>query len=186
MSAQDKRQESRRGRNHRVQPEWEELVNSMGPPPSSRKGSAMSTTRHVGSVHVDASVDAVFDYVKDPAHFYDAMPERMRAKLRSVKMTPEGVGTTYEWVAGHLAGFELVGVITRQESVANERIVDSSSTGPVWTWTLEPDGDDTTVTLAFEYSTKIPLMDKVIDAIGWRGDRDVDAILTAIKNEVEA
>ena len=79
-----------------------------------------------------------------------------------------------------------MGVIPRQESVANERIVDSSSTGPVWTWTLEPDGDDTTVTLAFEYSTKIPLMDKVIDAIGWRGDRDVDAILTAIKNEVEA
>ena len=151
-----------------------------------REGSAMSTTRHVGSIHVDAPVETVFDYVKDPAHFYDAMPDSMRAKLRSVNMVPEGVGTTYEWVAGHLAGFELVAVVTRQESIVNERIVDGSSTGPVWTWTLEPDGGDTTVGLAFEYSTKIPLMDKVIDAIGWRGDRDVDAILAAIKNEVEA
>ncbi len=146
----------------------------------------MSTTRHVGSIHIDAPADTVFDYVKEPAHFYDAMPEHMRARLKAVNVTPEGVGTTYEWVLGHLAGFELVGVVTREEFVVNERIVDSSSTGPVWTWTLEPDGDDTTVTLTFEYSTKIPLMDKVIDAIGWRGDRDVDAILASIKDEVEA
>ena len=145
----------------------------------------MSTTRHVKSIHVDAPVETVFAYVKDPYHFYDAMPDSMRAKLKAVDVTPEGVGTTYEWVVGHLAGFELVGVVTRKESVVNERIVDSSSTGPVWTWTLEPDGDDTSVTLAFEYSTKIPFVDKVIDAIAWRGDRDVDAILAAIKNEVE-
>ena len=79
------------------------------------------------------------------------------------------------WVAGHLGGFELVGVITREECVVNEHIVDSSSTGPVWTWTLDRDGEGTKVELAFAYSTKIPLMDKVIDAI-----------LAAIKDEVEA
>jgi ligand-binding SRPBCC domain-containing protein len=146
----------------------------------------MSTTRHVGTIHVDAPVQTVFDYVKDPVHFYSAMPDSMHARLRAVNVTPEGVGTTYEWLAGHLAGFELVGVITRQECADNERIVDSSSTGPVWTWKFEPDGDGTTLTLAFEYSTKIPLMDKVIDAIGWRGDRDIDAILATVKGEVEA
>ena len=146
----------------------------------------MTTTRHIRSIHVDAPVETVFDYVKDPAHFYDAMPDRMRAELKAVNETPEGVGTTYEWLQGHLAGFELVGVVTRQESVVNERIVDSSSTGPLWTWTFEPDGDGTSLTLAFEYSTKIPLMDKVVDAIAWRGDRDVDAILSAIEDKVEA
>ena len=146
----------------------------------------MSTTRHVGSIQVDAPVETVFEYVKDPVHFYDAMPRRMRGKLRTVNETPEGVGTTYEWLVGRPAGFELVGVITREESVVNERIVDSSSTGPVWTWTFEPDGDGTSLTLAMEYSTKIPLMDKVIDAIAWRGDRDIDAILATIKDEVTA
>jgi len=60
-----------------------------------------------------------------------------------------GVGTTYQWVVGHPAGFELVGLVTRQESVVNERIVDSFSTEPVSTWTPEPDGTITSVTLAF-------------------------------------
>jgi hypothetical protein len=128
----------------------------------------------------------VFDYVKDPVHFYDAIPNRKRSKLRTVNATPEGVGTTYEWVAGGFAGFELVAVMTRQESVANERIVDRSSTGPVWTWTVEPEGDGTSLTLAMEYSTKIPLLDKVIDAIAWRGGRDIDAMLAEIENEVES
>lgn len=146
----------------------------------------MTTTRHAGSTHVDAPVETVFEYVKDPTHFYNAMPDSMSAKLRAVNVTPEGVGTTYEWLAGHLAGFELVAVISRQEFVLNERIVDSSSTGPVWTWTFEPDGDGARIMLAFEYSTKVPLMDKVIDAINWRGDHDIDMILAAIKHEVEA
>lgn len=146
----------------------------------------MSTTRHVRSIHIHAPIEAVFDYVKDPVHFYDAMPRRMRPKLRAVNMTDEGVGTTYEWAIARLVGVELVGVITRQEFVVNERIVDRSSTGPVWTWTVEPEGDGTSLTLAFEYSTKIPLLDKVVDTVFWRGDRDIDAILAEVENEVES
>ena len=146
----------------------------------------MSTTKHVRSIHIHAPVETVFDYVKDPVHFYDAMPGRRRPKLRAVNVTPEGVGTTYEWALGRLAGFDLVGVMTRTESVANERIVDRSSTGPVWTWTIEPEGDGTSLTLAFEYSTKIPLVDKVLDTVFWRGDRDIDAMLAAIEDEVES
>ena len=146
----------------------------------------MSTTRHVRSIHIHAPVETVFDYVKEPVHFYDAMPNRRRSKLRAVNVTPEGVGTTYEWVAGHLAGFDLVAVMTRREYVVNERIVDSASMGPVWTLTVEPEGDGTSLTLAMEYSTKIPMMDKVIDAIAWRGNRDIDAMLAEIEDEVES
>jgi hypothetical protein len=158
----------------------------MGPPLPGREESAMSTTRHVRSIHIHAPVEKVFDYVQDPVHFYDAMPNRMRPKLRAVNVTPEGVGTTYEWAMARLAGVELVGVMTRQEYVVNERIMDRSSTGPEWTWTVEPEGDGTSLTLAFEYSTKIPMIDKVIDTVFWRGDRDIDAILAAIEDEVES
>ena len=148
----------------------------------------MTTTKHSGSIHIDAPVERVFDHVKEPAHFFEAMPKRMRSGgvPRAVHMTPEGVGSTYEWVAGHIAGFQLVGVITRDEYVVNESFVDRSSTGPEWAWTVEPEGNGTRLTLTFEYSTKVPGIDKLIDAINWRGDADLQTMVTTIKETVEA
>jgi carbon monoxide dehydrogenase subunit G len=34
----------------------------------------MTTTTHKRTVHIDAAVETVFDYVKDPRHFLNAMP----------------------------------------------------------------------------------------------------------------
>lgn len=148
----------------------------------------MTTTRHSSSVHIEAPVEQVFQHVADPANFYEAMPQKMhpRQGIRAKHMTPEGLGSTYEWVAGHIAGFELVGVLTREEYLANERFVDRSSTGPQWTWTVEPDGDGARLTVTFEYSTKIPGINTLIDLIAWRGDADLEAMLATIKEKVEA
>jgi hypothetical protein len=44
----------------------------------------------------------------------------------------------------------------------------------------------TTLSLAFEWSTKVPLMDKVVDLFAWNGDRDLDTILTNLKKAIEA
>ena len=146
----------------------------------------MTTTTHKRSVHIDAPVEKVFDHVKDPRHFYNAMAaaEPDRDSWTDIKMTPEGVGSTYGWT-GSMLGFHVKGVMTREECLPNDRIVDHSSTGPVWTWTFEPDPTGTRLTLAFEYSTKVPLMDKVIDRVGWKGDRDLDKMLTHIKKAIE-
>lgn len=147
----------------------------------------MTTTKHKKSVHVDAPVEKVFDYVKDPAHFYAAMPAGKHEKnvLGNVKVAPEGVGTTYEWTAREF-GIKVSGVMTRDEYVVNERIVDRSSTGPIWTWTFEPDGAGTTLTLAYEYSTRIPLVDKVVDKIAWNADEYLETMLAVYKEAVEA
>lgn len=147
----------------------------------------MTTTKHKKSVHVDAPVEKVFDYVKDPAHFYAAMPAGKHEKnvLGNVKVAPEGVGTTYEWTAREF-GIKVSGVMTREEYVVNERIVDRSSTGPIWTWTFEPDGAGTTLTLAYEYSTRIPLVDKVVDKIAWNADEYLETMLAVYKEAVEA
>lgn len=147
----------------------------------------MTTTKHKKSVHVDAPVEKVFDYVKDPAHFYAAMPAGKHEKnvLGNVKVAPEGVGTTYEWTAREF-GIKVSGVMTREEYVVNERIVDRSSTGPIWTWTFEPDGAGTTQTLAYEYSTRIPLVDKVVDKIAWNADEYLETMLAVYKEAVEA
>lgn len=147
----------------------------------------MTTTAHKRSVHVDAPADKVFDYVKDPRHFWSAFygGERPRSVVTDVNLTPEGVGSTYAWT-GSLLAFHFSGVSTREEYVVNKRIVDRSSTGPVWTVMLEPDPTGTNLSMAVEYSTKIPLMDKVIDYVTWRGDRDLDKALALIRRELEA
>ncbi|HET9080525.1 MAG TPA: SRPBCC family protein [Trebonia sp.] len=146
----------------------------------------MTTTTHKRTTHIDAAVQAVFDYVKDPRHFFDAMPwsDSTRGAITDVTLTPEGVGSTYAWKSGML-GFHVHGVMTREDYIPNERIVDHSSTGPVWTFTFEPDPTGTTLSLAFEWSTKVPLMDKAFDRVLWHGDRDLDTILANLKRQIE-
>ena len=146
----------------------------------------MSTTTHKRSVHVDAPVETVFGYVKDPRHFVNAMAGReVGDRITDITLTPEGVGSTYTWQSGTFV-FHLHGVMTREEYISNERIADHSSTGPVWTFTFEPDPAGTTLTLAFEWSTRVPLMDKAVDFVAWNGDRDIDRILATLKKEIEA
>ena len=152
----------------------------------------MTTTTHKRSVHIDAPPEAVFDYIQAPEHFYEAMamtqkhPEQGASSLLTgVTRTPDGAVSSYAWKAGELFGFHLGGVMTREEFVANERIVDHSSTGPVWTFSLEPDPAGTTLSLGYEYSTKVPLADKVLDRVGWKGDQDLDVMLATMKKAIE-
>jgi len=148
----------------------------------------MTTTTHKKSVHVDAPVEKVFDYVKDLAHFAAAMPAGKHGEnvLGETKVTPEGVGTTSKWTSREFGIKVMSGVMTREEFVVNERIVDKSSTGPIWTWTFEPDGAGTTLTLAYEYSTRIPHVDQVVDKIAWNADKDLETMLAVYKEAVEA
>jgi hypothetical protein len=154
----------------------------------------MTTTTHKRGVHIDAPVETVFDYVQEPEHFYEAMaqtqkhPEKTEPAtvLTGVTRTPDGAVASYTWKSGGLLGFHFGAVMTREESVPNERIVDHSSTGPLWTYTFEPDQTGTTLSLAFEWSTKVPLVDKAVDRVAWNGDRDLDTMLAHFKKAIEA
>lgn len=145
----------------------------------------MTTTMHKRSVHIDAPVETVFEYVKDPQHMWVGFADEKKAPVMTdVAMTSEGVGSTYTWNTDVLF-FHVHGVMTREESVANKRIVDRSSTGPVWSYDLEPDQSGTKLTLGYEYSTKVPMMDKALDSVLWKGDRDIDRMLDGYKKEIE-
>lgn len=146
----------------------------------------MTTTTHKRSVHIDAPVKKVFDYVKDPHHFYDSFPEDGETKNPTeVTLTPDGHVSTYKW-EDKMFLIPIHGVMTREEFVPNKRIVDHSSTGPFWTFTFEPDPKGTTLSLACEFSSIVPLADKVIDRVVWDGDRDLDTMLTNMKKAIEA
>ncbi len=144
----------------------------------------MTTTMHKRTIHIDAPVATVFDYIEDPRHMWVGFPEEKAPDFTDVTLTPEGVGSTYTWNTSILF-FHMHGVMTREECVANKRIVDRSSTGPVWTYDVEQDETGTVLTLSYEYSTKVPLMDKALDSIFWKGDRDLDRMLAGYKKEIE-
>jgi uncharacterized protein YndB with AHSA1/START domain len=148
----------------------------------------MSTTTHTRSIHIDAPVEKVFEHVQDPKNFYAAMAATSPQdppKLLDVDVKPEGVGSTYQWTFHLWSLLYVGGTMTREEYVPNERIVDHSSTGPVWTFTVTPDATGTTLSLACELSSKVPLLDKLEDAVFWNGDRDLDAWLENFKKAIE-
>jgi hypothetical protein len=154
----------------------------------------MSTTTHTRSIHVDAPVAKVFDYVKDPRNFYTVISEfhgsrltgRMKAELTDVSMTPDGgLGSTWSFT-GTLFIFHLDATFTREEYVPNERIVDrNADAGTAWTFTVKPDETGTTLGMSFAISSRVPLLDKAEDVVSWNGDSDLDTMLTLFKTAIE-
>ena len=141
----------------------------------------MATDKHTHSIHIDAPVEKVFHYVEDPAHFVAAMPEESNITLGAVRRTPEGAVSTYEIKYREL-GMHLTGVFTREEYVVNERIVDHSSMGPIFTFSVEADDSGTTLTASWDASTLM----KMLDAVFFHGDKDIERALATYKVEIEA
>ena len=58
--------------------------------------------------------------------------------LGDVTLTPEGVGSTFKMMGRMFLLFYMEWVLTREEYIPNERIVDHASAGGVWAYTFEP------------------------------------------------
>lgn len=154
----------------------------------------MSSTTHTRSIHIDAPVAKVFDYIKDPHNFYKVMDEfhgsrltgHVKAELTDVTMAPDGgIGSTWSF-KGALFIFHYDATLTREEYVPNERIVDSNpAAGATWTCTFEPDETGTMFSLGFTTSTKLPLLDKAVDWVSWDADHDLDTMLGIFKKAIE-
>ena len=144
----------------------------------------MASAKHTRSIHIDAPVEKVFHYLEDPGHLVAGMEEASHGTpptVGAVHRTPEGVVTTYECKYREL-GMHLTATITREEYVVNERIVERSSMGVVWTCSFEPDDTGTTLTYAWDASKLM----KMLEAVFFHGDKDVEPALATFKREVEA
>ena len=96
------------------------------------------------SIYIEAPVETVFDFLKDPRKQMSVM----RGRLTDVKMTKEGVGTYFSWTMT-LFGLPVKGFDVFTEFVPNQRITDRSSFEPAgtWTYTFESEGSGTRLTM---------------------------------------
>ena len=69
----------------------------------------------------------------------------------------------------------------------DERIVDGNiDAGLSMTFDFEPDASGTTLTMTWGVVSKLPLLSTIWDRIYWDGDRDLDSMLSSVKNAVES
>ncbi len=109
-------------------------------------------------VTIDAPVDQVFEYCRDPRHLFEGWPQ---LEVTDVEMTPEGVGTRAH-IVGRFAKGAFVEQIEREftEFVPNEQIVSTAhakvrfagrtsevENGPIFSWRFEPADGGTLLTL---------------------------------------
>jgi Polyketide cyclase / dehydrase and lipid transport len=115
--------------------------------PLPRRRTVMSLKQ---SIYIEAPVEKVFDFCKDPRKTWAVGPDRMgqMGELLDVKMTEDGVGTYYSW-AFNLSGLRVEGFNVFTEFVPNQRITDRSSRAVVgtWTFTVEPEASGTRLTM---------------------------------------
>lgn len=141
----------------------------------------MTTTSASRSIEIDAPVERVFEFLADPENRVGTFAGRGTV-ISDVETSQEGVVTSYRWTS-HVGPLPLRGGGTPKQ-ITNQRIVDGNDT-----WTLEPSGTGTKLLLEGEFSTRIPLLDKVgvFIATGGKGQgRTMEAWLTEIKRQVEA
>jgi hypothetical protein len=135
------------------------------------------------SAHIDAPVEVVFDFFRDPGNWQEA---GRGVTFRDVHVTPEGTGTFYAWSA-RLAGVPVEGFDVFTEFVPNRRITDRSSLSleGTWTYTFAPEGTGTRLTLQNRSGGlwRLPLVERVVDALAVSGHRPV---LATLKARVEA
>lgn len=136
------------------------------------------------SIHIEAPVEKVFDFFRDPRNVWDIGP--MPFAVKDVKPTEEGVGTYYSWV-GHIAGLRMEGFDVYTEFVPNQRITDKSSSSVSGDSTLsfEPEGSGMQLTIESHPRSlwRIPPLKELVDLLqGTASDR----ILPAVKAKLEA
>ena len=155
----------------------------------------MTTTfTHQRRIHIDAPVEKVFDYLKDPHNTYAVTCEtptsridrHVKGELTDATMTPDGgVGTSWSFTA-RLVLYRFDATFTREECIPNARIVDrNAKAGVAFTLGFEPDATGTTLSLAWTESTRFPLLTLPWDRLYWDADHDLDAMLRSVKHAVE-
>jgi hypothetical protein len=136
------------------------------------------------SIYIEAPVETVFEHFLDPRKDIDLMP--VDTTILEVKRTAEGTGT-YTSYRSKIAGvsFEMFDVLT--DVVPNKRITSKSSSASVatWTYTFEPEGTGTRLTMEHRSESfwRLPVLRNVADLVSSRANA---AFMPKAKARIEA
>lgn len=136
------------------------------------------------SIAIKASVEKIFAYIADPMNLQDWVPSIMDVK----DVAGNGVGQHYRW-SYKMAGVRLEGESTVTEHMLNERRVTQSKGGvaSTWTYTFEPQDDETKFTLKVEYTVPLPVLGKLAEKLVLRrNEREAELALVNMKDRLEA
>ncbi len=141
----------------------------------------MTPTTFTRSTEIEAPVHEVFAFVADPSALFSAWP--MAVSVTDVRLTHEGVGTTYHWSGGSEWGVSVHGTMTREVHVPDEGIVERSTSGSVWVWTFRREGTGTRLTVEIDHTARS--IGGVDPNVLRMTPRDAEELLAVIKERVE-
>ncbi len=135
------------------------------------------------SIVIDASPDAVFAYVTDPAKMAEWLPSMVEAR----NIVGTGEGQQYEWT------YKMGGILFRGQSVVVEQVPSKlavfQTIGAVdSTWTFQLDGANggTRFRLTIEYEVPMPVLGKLAERLlAKRHERSIGLALVNAKDTLE-
>lgn len=136
------------------------------------------------SYYIDAPVESVFDFFKDPSNQVDS-PPFSGMEVHDARMTKEGVGSHYSWSV-KMAGIPVQGFEVVTDFVPNKHMTEMSSNAMVGTWeyTFEPEGSGTKLTMEHRQRSlwAVPPLRNLTDYATTRFSR---SFIEAVKAQLE-
>ncbi|HZM24481.1 MAG TPA: SRPBCC family protein [Anaerolineales bacterium] len=136
-------------------------------------------------IRVDTSVDRVFDFLTDPHHLPEIWPNIIEVK--NVKRSKNNESFNFGWTY-KMSGAQFESKCETIEYVPYERLVFKSSKDldSTITWRFQPTGQQTQVTLRFEYQIPSSLLKRIKEEIVIQeNEHEVEAMLQNLKSRLE-
>jgi uncharacterized membrane protein len=150
-----------------------------------RKEFVMNMKTITRDIRVDTSVERAFDLIVDPQHLPEIWPNIVEVK--NVKRPKNNEGFTFSWTY-KMSGVQFEGKCEAIDYVPYERLVFKSNKGfdSTITWRFQPAGQQTQVTLRFEYQIPSSLLKRVKEEIVvLENEHEVDAMLQNLRSRLE-
>ena len=137
------------------------------------------------TITINAPVEKVFGYIDERANLPEVWPSLV--EVEEVERLSNG-GACFQFVY-KMAGMRFKGRSEDTEYVANQRVV-SKTTGGIdstVTWTYQPEGGGTKLTIKAEYSVPAPLVGKLAEAFIVKvNEHEGESLLANVKARMEA